>query len=325
MSLRATRSVLVALLVASCDGTSDPGPIYTEIQQGQGPCDQGVNLSIEGKQYFVPLTVLPRTAVAIDGAQREAIVLTELLPASLLQPYSFDGKFTTAQLRALYDCRLSAEAGGAELTVAPGSMESGHLLVHGRSVHLAEAGAQKVDGVCRVEALRRMLVTRGTVSKVVHVADLPTEPYVDQGSQTTAVTFKDIVGASGQLAANETPTQFDYRVVSVDYLDRRDKAVRFPWGHHHLIDLRWVGAIARTKSIDTTGDLKPGAPYNGVASSGWSSAKHVLEVIMDAAPDPAHTVTGPDGPLTDPATCDGCHRVGGGVVIPVTCTQCHPR
>jgi len=296
----------------------------TKIVEGQGPCAQGINLSIEGKQFFVPLALLPRATVVVNGKQEEAIPLAELLPAAVLDPLSFDGKFTTAELRLLYDCRLAGEqAGSAEVVLAPEAMATGYLLVSGRSVQLKDPGAATVQDVCRVEALRRMLVTRGGETRTVHVGDLPTEPYVEQGTQTTAVTFDSIVGASGLLAGGETLSQFDYRLVAVDFLGAKATAVRFPWGHNHLSKLRWVPSLAKTRSIDTVGNLlKPSSTqtYDGLASQGWSSIKLLVEVIMEPAPDPAHTVTGPDGPYTDPASCQSCHAT-----IPVSCTQCHPR
>jgi hypothetical protein len=332
--------VVVAFLAVGCDGTKSPtsadagpvdsGPTYTRIQAGQGPCDQGINLAVEGKPYFVPLTVLPRAMIEVDGAQQEAIALTELLPASVLEPYGFGGTFPAPQLRLLYDLRLAGDqSGAASITIAPESMASGYLLAGSRSVYLRDA-PQSGRGVrvCRVDALRRLLVTRGAVTKTVHVADLPTEPYVEPGVQTVAVTFKDLITASGLLAQSEKLTQFDYRLVPVDYMDKRDSAVRFVWNHAHLVSLRWVPSLQRTRSLDTTGDLKSSsgvASYHGVASAGWASVKLLLEVVMDPAPDPAHTVTGPDGPLTDPASCAGCHKAGSGVVIPVSCSQCHPR
>jgi hypothetical protein len=305
-----------------------PKTLYTKIQEGQGPCDQGLNLSLEGKQYFVPLTLLPRTSVVVAGAEQEAIALGELLPASLLAPYGFEGKFTTTQLRLLYDCRLSAEAGAAQLTVTPESMATGYLLTASRSVHLKDTTAGQIQDVCRVEALRRMLVTREKVTTTVHVADLPSEPYLDKGVQTTAVSFKDLLAASKLLAAGEQETGFDYRLVPVDYLEKKEKAVRFPWGHGHLASLRWVPSLQRTRSLDTVGDLKNPSgvvAHQGVASEGWASVKLLLEVVVERAPDPAHTVTGPDGPYTDPLSCNGCHSFGGGIVIPVGCSQCHPR
>jgi hypothetical protein len=340
---RASLFILVALASCSDSGTTpaDATPISdvtsvtdvttpTKIQEGQGPCDQGINLSIEGKQYFVPLALLPRTTVVVDGAQKEAIALNELLPASVLASYGFDGKFTTAQLRLLYDGRLAGEqASAAQITVAPESMATGYLLTADRSVYLRDtASGRDVQGVCRVAALRRLLVTRGFATQAVHVADLPTEPYVDQGTQTVAVTFKDLVTASGLLAAGETHSQFDYRMVPVDYLEKKSSAILFPWGHGHVVSLRWVPSLLRTKSLDTVGDLKNPAgvvAHQGVASGGWASIKLLLEVVMEPAPNPAHTVTGPDGPYTDPASCHGCHEVNGGVVIPVSCDQCHPR
>jgi hypothetical protein len=328
---QAALPVLAALLVVSCDGAKGSGPTSPEIQQGQGPCGQGINVSIEDKQYFVPLTLLPRTSVVVDGVQQEAIALTELLPSSVLEPYSFEGKFTTAQLRLLYDCRLAGEqTGTAEITITPESMETGYLLTAGRSVYLKDAATSgpAVQGICRVDALRRMLVTRKGITKGVHIAGLPTEPYLEQGTQTDAVSFKDVILSSGLLAQSEPLTQFDYRLVPVDFLDKRDKAIRFPWGHGHLAKLRWIPSAARTRSLDTTGDLKTPSgvvAHQGVASSGWSSIKLLLEVELEPAPDPSHTVNGPGGPLTDPATCDGCHKTGSGVVIPVSCVQCHSR
>ena len=62
-----------------------------------------------------------------------------------------------------------------------------------------------------------------------------------------------------------------------------------------------------------------------MATQGWSSVKVLLEVALEPAPDPQHTVQGPDGAYTDPQSCLGCHARRGAVEIPVTCTQCHPR
>ena len=88
--MQAALAILAAVLASSC---SSEGTAESAIRQGQGPCDQGLNLTIEGQQYFVPLSVLPRTTAA--GAPQAAIALTELLPASVLQPFSFQGKFST--------------------------------------------------------------------------------------------------------------------------------------------------------------------------------------------------------------------------------------
>ncbi|MBN2360982.1 MAG: hypothetical protein JXR83_16115, partial [Deltaproteobacteria bacterium] len=292
---------MAASLAVGCDGqptAPDAGPAYTEIVEGSGPCDQGFNLTIEGQPFFLPLAALPRTAVEVGGASREAIALAELLPGAVLDRYGFGGKFTTAELRLLYDCRLAGEdAGAPPVTVSPESMATGFLLVDDRSLYLpdAAAGAPEVADVCQVEALRRMIVTRavgpGVSSAVVHVAELPTEPYLEQGTLTVAIDFADILAASGLLAGGELLTQFDYRLVAVDYLQRRGEAVLFPWSHGHLESLRWVPSALRTRSLDTSGDLRDDSGSlirDGVASEGWSSVKHLLEVSLQPAPDPAH-------------------------------------
>jgi hypothetical protein len=327
MSRPSVTLILAALLWTSCGSETT---VETAIRPGEGPCDQGLNLTIEGQQWFLPLSVLPHAPNV-----SQAIALAELLPASVLQPYSFSGKFTTDQLRKLYDLRLT---GSATVTLSPEATVGSLLLLERRAV--SPVSGTDVQQVCKVEALRRMLVTRGMSSKPVHIVDLPTQPYTEKGAQVSAVSLQDIVDASGLLGSDRR-TQLDYRLVAIDETDRAS-AVRFPWSHGHGEKLVWVPSAAATRSLDTTGDLKGPAGtaiYTGVAGAGWSKVKHLLEVIVagagwskvkhllevivEAAPDPVHTVQSAKGSLTDPASCVGCHLEAGKVDIPVTCTQCH--
>jgi hypothetical protein len=320
--------VLCATVAVDC---GDAAQSRAEIRAGTGPCASGLNLFLEGQPSFIPLTVLPRTTVTVGGVEREAIALPELLPAELLEPASQNGRFTSAELRLLYDLRLGDEVSANRVVVTPEAAGTGYLLVEGRGVLLAD-GSQPLDGLCHVEALRRLRVTRvdapAPTPVTLHLAELPTVPFVDGVEERTAITFAAIVDAAAVLGAMETPDVFDYRLVPVDHTGPLEAAVRFPWAHAHLASMLWVPELGRTRSVDTVGDLESpagGATYGGVAASGWSSVRQLLDVVMEPAPDPAHTATGPDGPCTDPAWCVGCHREGVAIAIPVACDQCHPR
>jgi hypothetical protein len=339
MKTSPARVLILLLSLAGCgggggsspvDGAAPDGPdaaLITKIQEGEGPCAQGINLSLAGKTYFLPLSVLPRSSVVVDGEKREAIALAELLPASLLEPQSFSGKFSTATLRLLFDLRLSGGGdGGGALTVGADSIAAAGLLVDDRSIRLSGKPSSGPSGVCRVEALRRILVTRGMTTKTVHVEELSKVIYTEKGTKLDAFTFDAILEASGLVKKDESNADFDYRVVAVDFMKERESAIRFPWGHWHLEALRFVPAIYRTRSVDTTGTLRDGAGkavYLGVSGAGWSSVKHPLEVILEDAPDPSHAVFWSGYRLTDPASCEGCHVENGSILIPVPCRQCH--
>ena len=302
-------------------------------------CADGINVRIEGRTYFLPFATLPRTTVTVEGAEQEAVPLLALVPPEVLEPLSFDGSFTDEQLRVLYDYRLrAAEEEAAPVVVSPEGLAADHLLVEGWTTLLTDpaAGGQQVANLCHVEALRRFFVTRpggeGEEDEVtlLHLEDLPLETVLTrEGEELPGLSFADLLAASGLLGEDEGPSAYDYRLIPADMLGQPDQAVRFPWGHGHLEQLRFVPSLLRTVSLDKEADLEDEdgvASYGGLQGhGGWGSVKVLLEVALLPTPDPAATVDGPDGPYTDPESCAGCHVRRGQVDIPVRCDQCHPR
>ncbi len=321
---------------------SDVGELrsYVEVErgprEGTGPCAEGFNLKVEGEQFFLPMAEMTPELVTLDGAEVEALPVAALLPDAVLERYGFDGSFSPAQQRVLYDLRLGPEDGPGEVLTAEQAANA-WLGVDDRSVAYGAdlPVGPEVAGVCQVEALRRMrLVRRGEGDEVqtvtLRLEDLPShEITTPHGEQMPAYDFRDMVLASGLLAQGEGPSDFDYSMLASDLLDRPEWAVRFPWGHGHLEKLRYVPPLLRTLSLDSEADLQDEGgttPYGGLQGhGGWSSIKVLYEIELLPSPDPDHTVDGPDGPYTDPASCSGCHVKRETVEIPVRCEQCHPR
>lgn len=296
--------------------------------EGEGPCETGVNVWIQGRVFHVPFDELVPRPLTIDGSEVAAVPLGEVVSDAIAGLFSFDGFLTPAHVRALYDYELAPATGEGPLVTAEALLAGAYVpatrAVGFTAPALAPAGGVP-EGLCHVRAERRFVVRRDGADTTIYLADLAAEqvptPILD--GTVDALPVGAIVTAAGVLTAGETLSSFDYNLAAVDY----PMGVRFPWGHAHLSALRWWDAAGKTVSTDVTGDLEDAdgvARYGGVSQSGWSSVKALLVVELLPNPDPAATVTAPGvGSLTDPATCVGCHTKRGTVQIPVSCTQCH--
>lgn len=326
-------ALFIAVLLSNCSGggggESDAG-LSADVPADVPAvvCTREVEVRVNGEVHPVDIATLATQTVVIGGGEVQAIPLAGMIADDLLAPWSFDGKLSPDRVRMLFDYEVApAEGSGAFL--APEVLARAWYVPDSGGIAFADAEPGPVDGLpaClrTVSLHRRFVVRREAASATVHLPDVASAAVTIEtpAGPESAPPLSAFVETSGILGTDPFDA-FDFVLIPPD----RPDGVRFPYGHNHFESMHWSEAGQRTRSTDTTGDLE--APdgtkkYGGVASEGWSTVKALLYIDLVPRPDPAATVSVPGlGAYTDPASCLGCHVTGKNLVVPVSCSQCHP-